>query len=396
MIECRNLAFTYPHGDQPVLKAFSKNFAEGQCYLVSGPHGSGKSTLLRLLASQKFHYIEGKLQGDVLHFIDQNDLVYVSSDDHTHFVYNTVYDEYYYTLRSLGFPKYAIERHIPDMLRRFRIAAWMHKSTEELSKGQKQFLKLVIALSTKPFRCILLDEPFLHVDPHHRDILLEYITKLHNKYNCMIVVADHHATTWNRHLPMQSIELSPHTSYMPWLDVSFPSLSDELSHRVEILNTPGSNAFPKELLVQGRRCLVIQGPNASGKTTLCKYMMGMFEHKPSFPFSKHMLLDEPRMMFLTNALFQEWSDVSIEVQHSYPERHPLHLSLGQAKIEMLQLLMAQLPDVLVLDDFFEGLDRMYLGYAHEMIQRWVQSGRAVVMTTSQPWNAKEYDEVIAL
>ena len=48
MIECKNLAFSYPHRP-PVLKDVSFSFEKGSCVCLLGPNGTGKTTLLKCL-----------------------------------------------------------------------------------------------------------------------------------------------------------------------------------------------------------------------------------------------------------------------------------------------------------------------------------------------------------
>ena len=74
MIECKDLSFQYFQGQHQVLHKFNFVFQDHQNYMIEGAHGSGKSTLLKLLSSEKFHYIDGKVRGDVLHFLAQNQI----------------------------------------------------------------------------------------------------------------------------------------------------------------------------------------------------------------------------------------------------------------------------------------------------------------------------------
>jgi iron complex transport system ATP-binding protein len=50
MIEARNLSFTYPRGERPVLRDVSMSLRRGTIVGLLGPNGCGKTTLLRLLS----------------------------------------------------------------------------------------------------------------------------------------------------------------------------------------------------------------------------------------------------------------------------------------------------------------------------------------------------------
>lgn len=157
------------------------SFQKGCRYIVSAPSGRGKSTLLHCMYGLRSDYtgtitIDGRdvsgFTPDDWALVRQNDLAIVFQDlrlfpqltawenIQLHAALNPVIDES--RLRRL-----AHELHIEELL---------DDPVKQLSYGQRQRVAIVRALS-RPFRMILLDEPFSHLDPLNTEIALRLITE---------------------------------------------------------------------------------------------------------------------------------------------------------------------------------------------------------------------------
>jgi energy-coupling factor transporter ATP-binding protein EcfA2 len=65
VIELREVTYSYPGNELPVLKNLSLEVAEGEFLLVIGASGSGKSTLLRSFNGLVPHFYGGTFLGEI-------------------------------------------------------------------------------------------------------------------------------------------------------------------------------------------------------------------------------------------------------------------------------------------------------------------------------------------
>ena len=65
MIHFRNLTYSYPDSQVPILQDLDLKIQEGEFLLVVGPSGAGKSTLLRCLNGLVPHFYGGSVSGQV-------------------------------------------------------------------------------------------------------------------------------------------------------------------------------------------------------------------------------------------------------------------------------------------------------------------------------------------
>lgn len=157
------------------------SFKKGCRYLVAAPSGRGKSTLLHCIYGLRNDYtgtitLDGRdvsgFSPDDWALLRQNDLAIVFQDlrlfplltawenIQIHAALNPVVEES--RLRRM-----AHELHIESLL---------NDPVQQLSYGQRQRVAIVRALS-RPFRMLLLDEPFSHLDPLNTEIALRLITE---------------------------------------------------------------------------------------------------------------------------------------------------------------------------------------------------------------------------
>ncbi|MCB0272764.1 MAG: ATP-binding cassette domain-containing protein [Bdellovibrionales bacterium] len=394
MIECKDLSFQYFQGQHQVLHKFNFVFQDHQNYMIEGAHGSGKSTLLKLLSSEKFHYIDGKVQGDVLHFLAQNQIFYFHSEESNYFVYDLVFDEFYYTLRCLGYPLANIENQTRLILSYFQIEHWIYRSVSNMSRGERQYLKLILGISTKQYRLMCLDEPLLHLDPTHQVFILQYLEQIQRMHGTYFIVVDHENALWKSYFHFQNLALTSIIDYQPWFILDNPSIEPFEPLYISYKQAPLARIQNHSLDLIGGQNILLLGANGTGKTTLCKFMMGMLPTSIQIPISKNMLLDDAPSMFLYKNLQKEWKDSNLK--HPYPNIQANTLSVGQNKIEMFQRLLAKNPQLLILDEIYEGLDPTYINFVRENLAMYMASGGCVIQTSTQVREGEAYDQVLEL
>lgn len=199
-IEIRNLSFTYPASNTPVLKDISLTIEKGDFLAIVGNNGSGKSTFCKVLNGLIPHYIDGDFSGTVV--VEGQDTLqsnvgelatkvgYVYQDFENQIVRPTVLDDASYACLNNAFEDYlekgkeallkcGMEGHEDDFI-------W------QLSGGQTHLLALAGTLALEP-EILILDEPIAQLDPHHADIIYGILKSLNERYGKTIIVIEHHS-----------------------------------------------------------------------------------------------------------------------------------------------------------------------------------------------------------
>ena len=159
-----------PNGIQPDSQTFAAevHFEVGRRYLVIATSGKGKSTLLHIIYGLRHDY-EGEVRlnerptGDLVpddwSMLRQRELSIVFQD-------LRLFPDL--TARENIELQNALTRHkttaaIEDMAAALGVAELLDKPAGRLSYGQRQRIAIIRALC-QPFRFLLLDEPFSHLD----------------------------------------------------------------------------------------------------------------------------------------------------------------------------------------------------------------------------------------
>lgn len=391
MIECKNISFSYSNTQSPVFKDLNCRFEFGKHYMIQGDHGSGKSTLLKLIGL--IHSFDGLLTGDVLHFVPQSRIAYVSDWVEGEYVYDNVYQEMFAVMRLLGYPKENIEAQILLILEYFQITHLKDLPISQLSKGQKQYCKLIKVLATKQYDYVCLDEPFVHLDQAHQTIVLQYLSQIQQEFS--LVVIDHQPEHWASYFDFHTVELPSKMDYQPWYyPVHMPTVRPKVQNMdFVIVGTPLKHLSHFVLDYKPGAMVQITGANGSGKTTLCKMWMGMLQTDLLGSLKKRMLMDGSRSMFMKDNLQNEWGTL---VEHPFALRNPFHFSAGQSKVEIFQRLIADNPDLLILDEPFVGLNIEYQNYILDQLQKLQATGAMILFTATEKVEGIPCDQIIEI
>lgn len=198
LFNVKNVSFTFPDTERPVLTDVSLSFDEGDFVVIGGASGSGKTTLLKLLKRELTP--TGILEGDILYkgkpindwearqMIEE--VGYVFQDPDNQIVMDEVMQEIVFGLENLGYSTFEMKKRVAEMVHFFGVEDLLNAKPSELSGGQKQILNLLSVLLMKP-RVLLLDEPTSQLDPVAAKELVLMLERLNKETGMTIVLVEH-------------------------------------------------------------------------------------------------------------------------------------------------------------------------------------------------------------
>jgi ABC-type multidrug transport system ATPase subunit len=171
--------------------------------VLLGPNGAGKSTLMKgIMGLLRF-------EGRVL----VNGMVNTSPESRRSIGYIpeipsfypnlTVSEHMEFVARAYRMSDY--RERADELLERFSLTEHRKKLGSELSKGMAQKLNICLGLFTQP-AVILLDEPFIGLDPHAIKELKNYIEEMRKAGKTMLIsthIIDSVDMLWDRTIIMQ-------------------------------------------------------------------------------------------------------------------------------------------------------------------------------------------------
>ena len=198
-IEIRQLTYTYPGAERPILNGIDLDVEKGDFLAIVGNNGCGKSTLCKTLNGLIPHFISGEFGGSVC-IGGQNTLEtdvgqlaqtvgYVYQDFENQIVRPTVLDDASYACLNYAYQDY--EERGRQALALCGLQGKELDYVWQLSGGQTHLLALAGAVSLGP-DILILDEPIAQLDPGHADAIYEVLKELNQKHGKTIVVIEHH------------------------------------------------------------------------------------------------------------------------------------------------------------------------------------------------------------
>jgi len=187
LFELRDVAFHYEDGT-PALNGIDARIAVGDRLVILGANGSGKSTLLRILAGLEFPTAGGiRWNGTELSEKSLRD-AFFRTDFRTRvgFVFQnadaqlfnaTAQEEIEFGPRQMGLREPEVRERAMDIMRLLGIQHLADRPPFRLSGGEKRKVAMASVLSMNP-DVILMDEPFLGLDPRSQSWLLRTLQVL--------------------------------------------------------------------------------------------------------------------------------------------------------------------------------------------------------------------------
>lgn len=208
MIEIKNLAKIYGHGEKKVvaLKDMNLSVSRGEFVSIIGPSGSGKSTFLLTLGGL-IHPTRGEI------YIDGTSLYGVNVTKRAkirQFILGFMFQTfnlipYLTALENVQVPLCIARRNAKEqtmiaceLLEKVGLKGRLKHKPAELSVGERQRVALARALANRP-SIILADEPTGNLDPQCSKEVFDYFDQLHKEGMTIIVVThDHNAARFAR------------------------------------------------------------------------------------------------------------------------------------------------------------------------------------------------------
>lgn len=406
-IEIKNLDFSYD-GEKKIFEDAFFDAFYGEVLLVAGHSGEGKSTLLSIVSGIIPNITHGELSGTVS--IDGEDIkgrrigyicrkvgvVLQNSDEQI--IHKVCDDEIAFGCENLAFPPERIAKQIDTVCTLLKLDK--KSNTRSLSGGQKQRLITASTLAMGQ-RIIVLDEPLANLDAegtkllmetlrslaaagyavivveHRLDMVLPYVDRVYDVHGGKMQVV----TDKKEYLASKSVLISdtavPHEGKEKFLSLSHVAYS--VKHGKDILTDISFD------ITAGSRNLLL-GENGTGKTTLMRLIARL--SKPTggtiTQFFDSSLGQKPKgsrawykkvgvvyqnpdyQLFMPTvkkevafgAVSMDYCEKIMEMFGIAPlaDRHPQSLSEGQKRRVSIAAVVAQRPQLLLLDEPTVGQD----------------------------------------
>lgn len=184
-IICKELTFSYPTSEYPVLDSLSLSIDKGELCLLIGESAVGKSTLLRLLKKELAPF--GTVSGEIA---VSGNVGYVAQNVEESIVADKVRAELSFGLTNMGMSSDEIELLVAETASYFNLENKLDNDISTLSGGEKQMVNLASVMIMKP-DVLLLDEPTSQLDPVSASRFVQMIIRLHNDFGITVFMSEH-------------------------------------------------------------------------------------------------------------------------------------------------------------------------------------------------------------
>ncbi|HII71461.1 TPA: ABC transporter ATP-binding protein [Candidatus Woesearchaeota archaeon] len=191
---------TYAMGDVEVhaLRGLELDIKEGEFVAIMGPSGSGKSTAMNMVGA-----LDVPSKGRIL--LDGKDISHLSESDLAQvrgrkigFIFQqfnliptlTALENVMLPMTFQGMPIEERRERAEELLKMVDLGERMDHKPTELSGGQQQRVAIARSLANDP-EVILADEPTGNLDSKTENVIMDFLTQLHNKKCKTIVMVTH-------------------------------------------------------------------------------------------------------------------------------------------------------------------------------------------------------------
>ncbi len=201
----KDLSYTWPGQDRPILDGLSLQLSQGEHLYVHGPSGSGKSSLLGLLAGilpaapDQLNVLgldlgkQSPLKRDRFRaahlgviFQQFNLLSYLSVLENVELPARMIPER----RNKLDGKASAIRDEAKRLLSRLNLEELADRSVQQLSVGQQQRVAAARAMMGSP-EVLLADEPSSALDEKNRDLLMQGLLELCKEHESSLVLVSH-------------------------------------------------------------------------------------------------------------------------------------------------------------------------------------------------------------
>jgi energy-coupling factor transport system ATP-binding protein len=200
LIEVKDLKYTYPHSEKPVLMDISLTVQPGEFILLTGPSGCGKTTFCRCLNGLVPKFYSGVMEGTVkIAGLDTRENPIMKLAQHVGLIFQnpdnqifalTVEKDIAFGLENLGVCKDKMYKEIEWAVETTGLQQLRQRATHELSGGQKQRLTIASVLAMRP-EIIVMDEPTAFLDPVGAEHIFSVLDRLNKELGITIILIEH-------------------------------------------------------------------------------------------------------------------------------------------------------------------------------------------------------------
>lgn len=184
MLEIINVKKSYKKGEE-VLKGISLNVQAGDLFAFIGHNGAGKSTLIKCIAGI-LNFEEGTIRvfgKDVVkQSIEAKQCMAYVPDNPDIYSFMTGLEYVQFILSAYGVHMQDVQEEMLAMAKAYEIDGALQSKIKEYSHGMRQKLVLLTAFLHKP-KLLILDEPFVGLDPKAAKITRDYMHAFCEKGN---------------------------------------------------------------------------------------------------------------------------------------------------------------------------------------------------------------------
>ena len=183
VLEVSNICKSF--GDLKAVDNISLTIDEGTTFGLLGPNGAGKTTTIRMIMNIIIPD-SGKVEllGDSNSKTTSNYIGYLPEERG---IYRKmkVSEVLMFLTKLKSMDRSEAKKEMDYWLDRLDLMDWKKKKVEELSKGMQQKLQFIGTIIHKP-KLLILDEPFMGLDPINTNLIKEIILELKKKGTTII------------------------------------------------------------------------------------------------------------------------------------------------------------------------------------------------------------------
>jgi ABC-2 type transport system ATP-binding protein len=174
------------YADKAAVDDLSFTVNDGEIFGLIGPNGAGKTTTIRMMMDIiKPDSGQVTVLGEKLSEATKNSLGYMP-EERGLYKKLRVLDTIVYLASLKGMDRQAATAKAVELLNQTGMLPNQLKKIEELSKGMAQIIQFIVTIIHKP-RLIILDEPFIGLDPVNTELAKQIIIDLRNRGKAVVL-----------------------------------------------------------------------------------------------------------------------------------------------------------------------------------------------------------------